>query len=289
MPLGVEEKKDRLDFSRSPTEWIRSIERTKTIRELCNLLPMDSHSQAYNLDNLIHADYFCGSLSPSSSNSARMRPNITTAFEEEEYDLSPTDLKKTIEFRQHEGSLNARGLLAWIEVVSFLVEWASCADDARLKEIVNPALFTDPEFDVLNLLHRLGGYGLFGQPRHLPAWVFDYYRERRDPAVAEFEYQENICRIKPSDPVFPLVRHVEETRWLQRNYDNVRGKIQQKIKDGRYGDMLGIASESNDSDSTGGVRLHVTGCDRRVDIPDGHGGRVEEWVSQQQRPQCECS
>lgn len=65
------------------------------------------------------------------------------------------DNRRTIEFRQHQGTIEAGAILAWIDLTCRLVSVSHDAGPAGFIELVKERA-DDPSFTVLDLLHTLG-------------------------------------------------------------------------------------------------------------------------------------
>ena len=232
--MTPEEELHYLQRSKSPTEWLRLIERVQSIDEMFELV--GSVQLAYNIGQLLKD----GSSRASQPHSPSSSPEMTsTAFvSRNKYDLDYGDSKQTIEFRQHRGSLDAREILTWIEVVAFVTEWAHCADVHRIAQILHPTLLLDHNLDILDLFKRMEGSWWYGRPRQLPACVYDYYRRRREPTFGGKRFQRAMSRMDEHEPFYGFVEWIEARRWRQCNYTNVKGKIGNKILRGEYGDLL---------------------------------------------------
>ncbi|KAL9079543.1 MAG: hypothetical protein Q9157_001601 [Trypethelium eluteriae] len=235
-PLLLNEELDRLKRSISPTAWIVLIQSARTLTELGNVTGARNHCAAYSIDNLLERHGFPPSATCSSP--VQMRPDTISSLDE--YDLGSDEPKLTIEFRQHDGSLDEREIKAWIEVVAFLTEWAHYADIEQLSRVLSAAQMMDQKLDVLNLLRQLEGFWGPGGCRNLPNWVFGYYRQRRASATIEREFEQAISRIDPSSPFYNVVRRTEESRRELRLYASILKKIENKMEIGRYGDLLNL-------------------------------------------------
>ena len=288
-PIPLDRKEDlcSLKYSKSPTAWLRLIASTETIDGVCHLLGMSPHDQAYNLENLLSmGDSQRSWSSPSSSvRSVQMRPTFTLF--RDKYDLEFGEAKKTIEFRQHHGSLDVLEILAWIEVVALLTEWSHCVGAALVSQTIRLTRLMDAELDVLDLLEQLGGRWWHGRCRSLPAWVIAYYPNRRAAATTEDEFHWAMSRIAPTSPFYRVMQHVEQARRTQRTYKNIQGKIRNKIEEGKYGDLLAIVPDDTEltDTSSGGVPLPDFSSHLRMIDLESQKYRVEEWVGQRQLQQ----
>lgn len=84
--------------------------------------------------------------------------------------------KRTIEFRQHQGSVNARQIVAWADFVTGLVSYChSISPDRFLRLLLR--FGTDPHFSVLHLMQ------IIGKP-HLVEFYRDKLYRRERPKVA---------------------------------------------------------------------------------------------------------
>lgn len=86
--------------------------------------------------------------------------------------------RKTIEFRQHQGTLDVDKVVAWIQMVTGLVEWTRSATPVQITELLkiggNPG-----DFDVVDLLRFMG----LDEPA-------DYYEREFFEVVGEEEEEE---------------------------------------------------------------------------------------------------
>ena len=118
-------------------DWLRSIETCQTYQELGLLFELrkpkfrgtlsDGHRSAYNFDNL-YAD------------ESRHRPVET--------------LTKTIEFRQHNGTLDFLEIVSWVMLVTQMVNYAHTASDVEMLALCAHGL--DLGFDLGDFLSAIG-------------------------------------------------------------------------------------------------------------------------------------
>jgi hypothetical protein len=112
---------------------------------------------------------------------------------ESEYDDS---IKKTIEFRQHEGSMNGTRITEWIKTVITLIEWTTDVEAIPLMDfLMDAAEFEDrcwpaeqkPAYDIVDLLNDIGlvdraAYWDQAIPKGKKKDPTQYYKRPRDPA-----------------------------------------------------------------------------------------------------------
>ncbi|KAL9085979.1 MAG: hypothetical protein Q9165_007341 [Trypethelium subeluteriae] len=248
-PLLPKEEEHRLTRSKSPTAWITRIQNARTLKELAHMTDTRYHCAAYNIENLFEVHSRSSSIC---SSPVGMQPDTISALDE--YNLGSCEPTLTIEFRQHQGSLDEQEIMAWIDVVAFLTEWAHHVGFEQLSRVLSAAQIMDRKLDVLDLLKQLGGFHASGCPRNLPNCVLNYYHQRRAPDTIKREFERAMSRIDLNSSFYNLVLNTEESRREQRAYATVLSKVEEKTKIGLYGDIPQSGLDTSDSESNKGVR-----------------------------------
>ncbi|KAI9666287.1 MAG: hypothetical protein M1821_004222 [Bathelium mastoideum] len=198
--------------SKLPTVWVQSIQRAPDFEKLHDLC--GDSSSAYNISNLVP------------HNKQRFQ-RFATPDSVEEYEI--LNSKKTVEFRQHQGSLRKREISAWIEVVCFLMEWAHWANSKRLAGILDPTLIMDASLTAVALLQKLE------DPRRLPAWISSYYGTKWGANLIESESREAMASLEQSSPFYNIVDEATKRQQTLRSWKHIQGKVRAKMGRGGYG------------------------------------------------------
>lgn len=104
--------------------------------------------------------------------------------------------KQTIEFRQHEGTMDADSILAWAEFTTGIVEYCYNVPPDRLMTLLL-TFATDEKFSILNLLQIIGKPHLIGHYR--PILI---HRERQEIPMKALESEVPFDRGAISDQIF---------------------------------------------------------------------------------------
>ncbi|KAI9708487.1 MAG: hypothetical protein M1820_003948 [Bogoriella megaspora] len=240
--IGAEKGEDEvtagLKNSPSPSAWLVLIEDARDLPGLLQLQGGEERHNAYSLLNLTESSP--GGSSRASSKE-RMQP---LPFEtHDEYDLPYGASKRTIEYRQHHGTLNFREIEAWISIVAFVTQWAHYATDGERVTIFKPKRFLAEKSDILNLLDGLRYEDAYGNPEFVQSEALQFYRSRRRNPQPSGNVIESIF---PKSPLHAMFAQVEKIRAFHTNWACVQAKISHKAKSGMYGDLLSHSLDATD-------------------------------------------
>ncbi|KAK3702363.1 hypothetical protein LTR37_014937 [Vermiconidia calcicola] len=158
-------------------------------------------------------------------NSSRFPKDITVNI----LNLSAGQARKTIEFRQHAGTLEFEEIMAWVGAAVQTVDWCRCGKEEYLA-LVN-SKWDDLSFSFPDLLRCIGATDD----------VVDHYNKVIKPMGSDYADQRyaEAMRIEHlhllEDPLTPLVFEVESTRQRSRTARAVREHIEFKLLSGGYG------------------------------------------------------
>jgi len=194
--------------SRSLMGWLTQIEDAQTFPDFGKLfiLPAprwqkansdyDGHSSAYNFDNLF-------------ANEGRREENLT----------------RTIEFRQHAGTLQTQDIFPWIKAVVRVVEWAHSIGEKELERLCNGKMY-DRSFKIEQLFQVI----------QLDPLVMEWYVSKLSTSHNRAgEYQQDVIENELDEDFKPLVEVIEGLRYKHSNVVAVLGTIEIKFEHGLYG------------------------------------------------------
>lgn len=153
--------------------------------------------------------------------------------------------KKTVEFRQHAGTLQAAEILAWIEVCVRLVEFASSTSEADVAALY-AGEWSSPLHNANELLQTIG----------VSKTSRDHYK--KITSLGDHAYSTNVLEQElavaaswPQELVLSrLVEHLIRGRCDQLRFDCVARRVHDKLTKGCYGRfdadyLVTLTSESN--------------------------------------------
>lgn len=159
--------------------------------------------------------------------------------------------KRTVEFRQHAGTLQSAEALAWVEVCGCLMEFASSTSEAAVKALCDGE-WSGPLHTANDLLLTIG----------VSRKTRDHYRKVvAVPLPSDGDYAAQVLRQElalanawPSDSVLgPLVEYLIRERCNQLKSKTVATRIHAKLTNGCYGrfpsdvlDVFSLAAEGDD-------------------------------------------
>lgn len=128
-PLSFFHLKTNDGYGSHVFDWLRRIEDMHNFEDLCEIFdgqyndyPLSGHSSVVNFDNL--------------------------------WSETQEDLKNTVEFRQHVGTLDYAEIVAWVSFLTRFVYFCHSACDDDIMELTLRA--TDPEFTITDLMLAIG-------------------------------------------------------------------------------------------------------------------------------------
>ena len=136
-----------LDPRSGPTEGLKNVETAESIGQFIALFQCSTREVAYNLLNIV--------------------------------DTNPGYAKRTIEFRQHEGTLKADAFINWVKLVCALVRYCYYADINHVLMYCLGHLHGRDRLDVFHLLVEIKATNLISFYRGQA----DLTRELREPGI----------------------------------------------------------------------------------------------------------
>ena len=133
---------------------------------------------------------------------------------------------RTMEFRQHAGTLDEQEIFMWVRLLSTFVTW--CHDSAE--PVVNNVISmfaTNLSFGPLELLRKIG----------VDEDVRDFYRERMDAQYnvkLDERYRDSVAQAQQG-PFGPLVEVVERNNKNAKMPEAVAERVREKLESGDYG------------------------------------------------------
>lgn len=154
--------------------------------------------------------------------------NFDNLFPSNDYDRCEEDLKRTIEFRQHAGTVNYEEVMAWIMLTCQLVRFSHTATDEQITELCGDS--GDLNVGLVNVLRAI----------ELPEVAIQHYADRLSPAVNTVQ-SENIALLRRAlqagfaHPMQALIAQNAIEEHDRFASEVVKEAIQKKAMDGCYG------------------------------------------------------
>ncbi|CAK4034413.1 Hypothetical predicted protein [Lecanosticta acicola] len=205
-PLSFFHRMRHGETSSSALQWLHAIQRAHSIAQLGKLYEIP-----YNgVEDIM--------------NGKNSTLNFDNSFADPEQDRYDVDLKHTVEFRQHTGTLDQPTILNWVSLLVCVVEFCHTADDATFIHLLVQA--ANYKFELRELLQALRVEE--GAMRHYLGEEDDHLGELPPP----------LARVEHDEAAPPLARLSEANdAEVGKNSDPtcVREKVDGKWRDQYYG------------------------------------------------------
>lgn len=203
-------------------EWCAAIEKCKDAAELCHIF----ETEIVTTDYLGHP----ATTMTNGHHSTLNLDNCLKSYGEDDMERDPTF---TIEFRQHEGTLDFEEIGRHIELCIMLVHFCSRREDYQLLQLCANA--GNPNFGVLDLLKAIG----------VREATIDNYREQLSPEGQMERFAEKVASLSDldffransgQDPLDAVLAKVAIDKHDRSSVEALETKIQMKMTE-CYGDL----------------------------------------------------